>query len=167
MPAFAVDDEKPVGGELAGCFCVCFRRASMAVSAAASASRRSRFRRSSLAASSAARWESRVEKSSMTSEATSMRPAALMRGARRKATSKPVSCLAGGIERGGGEEGAQAGADGAAQFAQAESGDGAVFAAQGNGVGDGGDGRHLEKTGQGFFAGAAPDRGARARPGRA
>ena len=68
----------------------------MAVSAAASVSRRSRLRRSSLAASSAARRESRVEKSSMTSEATSMRPAALMRGARRKATSKPVSCLAAG-----------------------------------------------------------------------
>ena len=68
----------------------------MVVRAAASTSRRSRLRRSSLAANSAARLESRVVKSSMTSEATSMRPAALMRGARRKATSKPVSGLAAG-----------------------------------------------------------------------
>ena len=59
-------------------------------------SRRSRFRRSSLAASSAARAGSRVQKSSITSEAISMRPAALMRGASRKATSIPVSCLAAG-----------------------------------------------------------------------
>ena len=39
---------------------------------------------------------SRVQKSSMMSEATSMRPAALMRGARRKAISKPVSGLVAG-----------------------------------------------------------------------
>jgi hypothetical protein len=110
---------------------------------------------------------SRVVKSSMTSEATSMRPAALMRGARRKATSKPVSCLAGGIERGGGEERAQAGADGAAQLAQAERGDGAILAAQRNGVGDGGDGGHLEKAGQSFFAQCGRGRGARAAPARA
>ena len=83
-----------------------------------------------------------------------MRPAALMRGARRKATSKPVMCLAGGVEGGGGEERAQAGAGGAAQFAQAEGGDDAIFAVERNGVGDGGDGGHLEKAGQGFFAGA-------------
>ncbi len=151
MPAVAVDDQQAVGGEFAHRVA---RRASMAVSAAASTSRRSRFSRSSLAASSAARCESRVEKSSITSEATSMRPAALMRGARRKATSKPVSCLAGGIERGGGKERAQAGAHGAAQLAQAQRGDDAIFAAQRNGVGDGGDGRHLQKTGQSLFAGA-------------
>ena len=83
-----------------------------------------------------------------------MRPAALMRGARRKATSKPVICLGGGIERGGGEERAQAGSGGMAQFAQAQSGDDAILALQRHGVGDGGDGRHLEKAGQGFFAGA-------------
>ena len=97
-----------------------------------------------------------------------MRPAALMRGARRKATSKPVSCLRGGIECGGGEERAEAGADGAAQLAQAERGDGAVFAVERNGVGDGGDGGHLEKAGQSFFAQARiGDRGARAAPARA
>ena len=78
-----------------------------------------------------------------------------MRGARRKATSKPVICLAGGVERGGGEERAETGADGAAQLAQAERGDGAIFAAEGNGVGDGGDGRHFEKAGQSFFAAAS------------
>ena len=60
--------------------------------------------------------------------------------------------LGGGIERGRGKERAQAGAHGAAQLAQAERGDGAVFAAERNGVGDGGDGRHLEKAGQSFFA---------------
>ena len=84
-----------------------------------------------------------------------MRPAALMRGARRKATSKPVSCLRGGVERGGSEECAETGADGAAQLAQAERGDGAIFAVKRNGVGDGGDGRHLEKAGQNFFAQAS------------
>ena len=63
--------------------------------------------------------------------------------------------LAGGIERGGSEERTETGANGAAQLAQAERCDGAIFAVKGNGVGDGGDGRHLEKAGQGFFAGAS------------
>ena len=81
-----------------------------------------------------------------------MRPAALMRGARRKATSKPVSCFDGGIECSGCEQRAQADADGTAQLAQAQSGDDAIFAAQRNGIGDGGDGRHLEKAGQDLFA---------------
>ena len=63
--------------------------------------------------------------------------------------------LGGGVERGGGEERAETGADGAAQLAQAERGDGAIFAVKRNGVGDGGDGRHLEKAGQSFFAQAS------------
>ena len=57
-----------------------------------------------------ARWpgrRSRVQKSSMISDATSMRPAALMRGARRKATSKPVSGFGGGIESRGRKQRAQ------------------------------------------------------------
>ncbi len=74
--------------------------------------------------------------------------------ARRKAEGdiEAGELFGGGIERGGGEERAEAGADGAAQLAQAERGDGAVFAVKRNGVGDGGDGGHLEKAGQGFFA---------------
>ena len=63
--------------------------------------------------------------------------------------------LAGRIERGRGEERAQAGADGAAQLAQAERGDGAVFAAEWNRISDGGDGGHFEKAGQSLFAGAS------------
>ena len=57
-----------------------------------------------------------------------------------------------GIERGGGKERAQTGAHGTAQLLQANRRDGAIFAAQRNGVGDGGDGCHFEKAGQGFFA---------------
>ena len=87
MPAVAIDNEKTAAASSASSA----RRVSMAASARASVSRRSRLRRSSLSASSVARAASRVQKSSMISEATSMRPAALMRGARRKATSKPVS----------------------------------------------------------------------------
>ena len=60
----------------------------------------------------------------------------------------------GGVEGGGGEEGAEAGAGGTAQFAQAEGGDDAVLALERNGVGDGGDGCHFEEAGQSFFAGA-------------
>jgi hypothetical protein len=145
MPAFAVDTSRRsalvrVGGE------ALFDHAQ----GAASASRRSRFRRSSLAASSVARCESRVENSSITSEATSMRPAALMRGARRKATSKPVICLAAGSRAAAANSARRPAPAGAAQFAQAEGGDDAILAVQRNGVGDGGDGRHLQKTGQRF-----------------
>ena len=77
--------------------------------------------------------------------------------ARRKAEGDIVAgeLFAGGVERRGSEERAQTGARGASQLAQAERGDGAVFTAEGNGVGDGGDGRHLEKTGQRFFAAAS------------
>ena len=81
-----------------------------------------------------------------------MRPAALMRGSETEGDIEAGELFAGGIERGGGEERAQAGADGAAQFAQAQCGDGAVFATQGNGVSNGGDGGHFEKAGQYFFA---------------
>ncbi len=97
----------------------------------ASVSRRSRFSRSSLAASSVARAASRVENSSITSEATSIRPAALMRGARRKATSKPVICLAGGIERGRGKKRAQSRARRSAQLAQTQGRDHAILACSG------------------------------------
>ena len=59
-----------------------------------------------------------------------------------------------GIERGHLKERAQARADGTAQLANPERGDGAVLAAQWNGIGDGGDGSHFEKAGQRLFAGA-------------
>ena len=62
--------------------------------------------------------------------------------------------LRGGVECGGGEERAETCANGTAQLAQAEGGDGTIFAAEGNGVGDGSDGRHLEKTRQRLLAGA-------------
>ncbi len=75
--------------------------------------------------------------------------------------------LGGGIERSGGEESAQAGADGTAQFAQAECGDDAILAVERNGIGDGGDGRHLEKAGQESSRGCGRGRGARGGPGRA
>ena len=61
--------------------------------------------------------------------------------------------LGGGVERGGGEEGAETGTGGAAKLAQAEGGDGAIFAVKRDGVGDGGDGGHFQKAGQSFFAG--------------
>ena len=100
-----------------------------------------------------ARPRSRVQKSSTTSDATSMRPAALMRGARRKATSKPVifRCR---IEQCGGEQGAQADAHRPAKLAKPKRGNDAVFSAKRNSVSDGGNGRHLEKAGQSFPAGA-------------
>ena len=61
--------------------------------------------------------------------------------------------LGGGIERGGGEEGAEAGAGGLTESTEAERGDDTVFTAQGDGIGDGGDGGHFKEAGQGFFAG--------------
>ena len=59
------------------------------------------------------------------------------------------------VERSSGEERAETGADGTAELTQAECGDGAIFAVEGHGVSDGGDGRHLEKAGQNFFAQAS------------
>ena len=58
-------------------------------------------------------------------------------------------------------QGAQAGLDGIAQLAQAESGDGAIFAGERDGVGDGGDGYQLEEGGEevGVEAGAVRPRG--------
>ena len=66
------------------------RRRVISSKMAASACCRSLFRRSSLPANSPARTASRVVNSSTTSEATSMRPAALMRGAMRNARSVEV-----------------------------------------------------------------------------
>ena len=87
-----------------------------------------------------------VRKSSTTSLAMSMRPAALMRGAMRKPTSVAVGGRLRGILRDL-HEGAEAGLDGVAEFAQAEGGDDAVFAGERDGVGDGGDGDELEEGG--------------------
>ncbi len=122
--------------------------------AAASTSRRSRFRRSSLAASSAARV--RVAGGEEFDHLGGNVHAAGGVDARRQAKGNVEAgeLPGGGIEGGGSEEGAQSGADRAAQFAQAERGDGAVFAVQGDRIGNGGDGSHLEKAGQSFFAGA-------------
>ena len=124
-------------------------------SAAASVSRRSRFRRSSLAASSAARIG--VAGAEQLDDFGGYVHAAGGVDARGEAEGdvEAGDLLCGGIERGGGEEGAQSSAGGVAQLAQAERGDGAIFAAERNGIGDGGDGGHLEKAGQGFFAGAS------------
>ena len=124
----------------------------MMASAAASTSRRSRFRRSSLAASSAARL--RVARGEQLDDFGGNVHAAGGVDARREAKGdiEAGDLFCGGVERGGGKQGAQAGAGGAAQLAQAERGDGAILAVQRNGVGDGGDGRHLEKAGQSFFA---------------
>ena len=151
MPAVAIDHQQPVGGEFG-----------VGGEAAFDGGERGGFGVAALAVEPLELGgqflrrgpQSRVVKSSMTSEATSMRPAALMRGARRKATSKPVSCFGGGIERGGGKQRAQARAHGLAQLAQAQRGDDAILAAQRHGIGNGGDGRHLEKAGQSFLAGA-------------
>ena len=63
--------------------------------------------------------------------------------------------LAGGVERGGGEQSAETSAGGTAELAKAERGDGAILAVKRNGVGDGGDGRHFEKAGQSLFAQAS------------
>ena len=62
--------------------------------------------------------------------------------------------LSRGIEAGGGKQRAQTGARGAAELAQSKCRDRAVFAAQRHGVGNGGDGCHLQKAGQSLFAGA-------------
>ena len=94
-----------------------------------------------------ARAGSRVRKSSTTSEAMSMRPAALMRGARRK----PTSVAVGGRSSGSLATCMRArrpGWTGLASAAQAERGDGAVFAGERDGVGDGGDGDELEEAGR-------------------
>ena len=101
------------------------------MSAAASVSRRSRFSRSSLAASSAARV--RVARGKKLDDVGGDVHAAGGVDARRKAEGdiEAGELLGGGIERGGGKQGAQAGARGAAQLAQAERGDGAIFAASG------------------------------------
>ena len=64
---------------------------SISSSAASSVCLRSVFSRSSFSANSFARTRSRVVKSSTTSDATSMRPAALMRGASRKPMSTVLS----------------------------------------------------------------------------
>ncbi len=71
--------------------------ASIASSALASVARRSSFRRLSFSASSVARGWSFVRKSSTTSLAMSIRPAALIRGARRKPTSVAVGARFDGI----------------------------------------------------------------------
>ena len=67
---------------------------------------------------------------------------------------KAGDLFCGGVERGGGKERAQAGAGGLAEFAQAQGSNDPVFTAQRHGIGNGGDGGHLEEAGQGFFAGA-------------
>ena len=61
----------------------------------------------------------------------------------------------GWVERCGGEERAETSADGTAELTQAECGDGTILAVKRHSVGDGGDGRHFEKAGQGFFAQAS------------
>ena len=71
--------------------------ASIASSAFASVARRSSLRRLSFSASSVARGWSFVRKSSTTSLAISIRPAALIRGARRKPTSVAVGARFDGI----------------------------------------------------------------------
>ena len=58
----------------------------------------------------------------------------------------------GGIESGDGEEGAESGANGGTQLAEAEGGDDPVLAFERYGVGDGGDGGHFEKAGEDFVA---------------
>ena len=77
----------------------------------------------------------------------SMRPAALMRGARRKPTSVAVG------ERSSGSSATcisarRPGWTGLRKLAQAEPDDGAVLAGERDGVGDGGDGDQLEEAGQ-------------------
>ncbi len=79
-----------------------------------------------------------------------MRPAALMRGARRKAISKLVIGLLAGSSWAAAKSARRPAADWLAQFAQTQRGDDAIFAAQRNRIGDGGDGRHFEKAWQQF-----------------
>ena len=47
-------------------------------------------------------------------------------------------------------QGSQAESDGTAQFGEAERDEDTIFAEQRNGIGDGGDGQHLEERGQNF-----------------
>ena len=127
-------------------------RSSIARSAVASVSRRSRFSRSSFAASSCARAASRVENSSITSEATSIRPAALMRGARRNATSNPVSCFVAGSSAAAANSARRPSAHRPAQLAQSQRGNHAILSAQRHRIRNGRNRRHLQKTGQRLLA---------------
>ena len=128
------------------------RRASMVVSAAASTSRRSRLSRSNLLASSVGAV--RVARGEKLDDFRGDVHAAGGVDARREAKGdvEAGELLGRGIERGRGKERAETGAHGPAQLLQSNCRDGAIFAAQRNRVGDGGDGCHFEEAGQGFFA---------------
>ena len=69
----------------------------------------------------------------------------------------------GGVDLREFHEGAEAGLGGLLQLAEAERGDDAVFAGEGDGVGDGGDGEQLEEGGEGLFAEAVASFGRRGR----
>ena len=75
-------------------------------------------------------------------------------GAEPKAEVVAGDFLAGGVELCDGHEGAQAGTGGLAEFADAKGSEDAVFAAERDGVGDGGDSNHLEEGGENLVAGA-------------
>ena len=74
-----------------------------------------------------------------------MRPAALMRGARRKPTSMAVERAGCGVDLRFFHERAQAKAHGTAQFGEAQRYEDAILAEQRHGVGDGRDGEQLEE----------------------
>jgi len=75
-------------------------------------------------------------------------------GGKAEGDVKAGELFGGGVKGGGGEERAEAGAGGGTQLTQAKGGDGAIFSAEGDGIGDGGDGGHFEKAGESLFAGA-------------
>ena len=81
-----------------------------------------------------------------------MRPAALMRGAMRKATSKPVRAFAAGSSWAAAKRARRSDAYGAAKFAKPERGDDAVLANKRHGIRDGCDGSHFEEAGQYFVS---------------
>ena len=119
----------------------------MVASAAASTSRRSRFSRSSLCGQ--LRGAMRVARGEKLDDFGGDIHAAGGVDARRQAEGdvEAGELFGCGIERGGGKERAETGAHGTAQLAQTNRRDGTIFAAQRNGVGDGGDGCHFEKAG--------------------
>ena len=127
----------------------------MTVSAAASTSRRSRLRRSSFVGQlgGAVRIARGEEFDDVGGDVHAARGVDAWGEAESDVEAGDL--LAGWIERGSGKERAQPGAHGAAQLAQAKSRDRAILAVEGNGVGDGGDGGHLEKAGKSFFAQAS------------
>ncbi len=90
----------------------------------------------------------------MTSVATSIRPAALILGARRKPTSTVFSGRRAGIDLGFAHQGAQSEADRTAQLGESQGDEDAVFAQQRNRVGNRCDGQHLEERRQDLRSGA-------------